>query len=146
MGTTNQSVIALIFKLTVFDSECMPVTINSYLIFVTGLQFFSPFVPGELDFWIINLNVDFKDGIIIFQNCLVFNILDQGDRLEELICVSQPSLIIPTNNFVHFIIGTVHFTSVCVSLCWINDTSSSNSFSSLSDFSSSSISWGGGGK
>lgn len=117
MGTANQPVIALVFRVTVFDSESMPVTIDSYFVFVTGLQFFSPFVPGQLDFRIINLNVNFKDGIIVFQNCLVFNILDQGDRLEELTCVSHPSLLIPSNNPVHFIISIVHFTSVCVSLC-----------------------------
>jgi hypothetical protein len=120
VGTTDQTVIALIFRLTVFDSECVPVTIDAYFIFVTGLQLFSPFVPGKLDFWIINLNVNFKDGVIIFQNCLIFNILDQSDRLgEELIrvSVSHSFPIIPSDKSVHFIINIVHFTSVCVSLC-----------------------------
>lgn len=80
---THQPIISLIFKLTVFDSKCMSITIDAYFKFITGFQFYSPFVPWELDFWIINLNVDFKHSIIIFQNCLIFNILDQSDRLGE---------------------------------------------------------------
>lgn len=83
MGSTNHTVVALVGGLAVVDEQTMALAHAADAVLVAGLQFLSALVPGDHDLGVVNSDLAFKCGSLVFSCGLVADVLQDGHRLEE---------------------------------------------------------------
>lgn len=80
---TDHPVVALVGRLAFLDFQLVVVATDANVVLVTGVQFLGAFVPGQIDLWIVDLDLTLKYCFFFGEGSLVRDVLHHGDRLTE---------------------------------------------------------------
>lgn len=82
MWATYNTVVALVFGLTLLDLQNVTVTNNVDFVFFIVVKLLSSLVPGQGDLWKVDLDVTLKGGNLVGDCRLICYVLIHGDRLQ----------------------------------------------------------------
>lgn len=82
MWATYNTVVALVFGLTLLDLQDVTVTNNADFAFVVVVKLLSSLVPGQGDLRVVDLDVTLKSSDLVGDCRLICYVLIHGDRLQ----------------------------------------------------------------
>lgn len=79
----DHPVVALVRRLALLDLEQVAVSTDADVVLLVGVQFLGAFVPGQGDFWVVDLDLALKHRLLVGEDGLIGDVLHHGDGLQE---------------------------------------------------------------
>lgn len=69
--STDHPVVALVGRLALLDLQQVSVTTDADVILVAGVQFLGSLVPGQGDFWVVDLDLALEQRLFVGEHTLI---------------------------------------------------------------------------